>query len=466
MLALTAKKEWLDAVRQGQAAWICAIATLLLLLASIASWQNHQNYSVTKTAVAKSERTRWLEQGEKGPHSAAHYGVYVLKPELSLAMLDPGLRDHQGNVLRLEAHKRNDTVFRAIQDTIPMQRFGTLYPSFVLQALLPLLIILVGYPLIAAEREQGTLKQLLAAGCSPTGLFFAKAALLMSVACVVLIPFAIFLLYSGLSQPNTHWLRVSLFALSYVSYLFIWCVLTIAISSIMPTARRALIALLALWAISSLLLPKVAISIATSKHPIESGQSFQAKLESQVYTPERLQAIAQFKQDTLLKYAVANTADLPFDWSGEQLQFGERYADKIFDTLFDARTAKLSQQAQSYQWVALLSPYIALQSLSMGLAGTDHMHHQHFTSAAEQHRRMMQQVLNFDQRDHGHKSSGRYVADQTLWSAIPTFNYQIPHLQHMINHYYVALFCLLVWLVLICLFSVYGIRRLSKGMQK
>lgn len=166
MFQTTLKKEWLDTKRQGQALWLGGIAVLLLLLACLTGFKSHQSYQQAVTEVSQSEQLRWLNQGEKGPHSAAHYGIYVVKPTTPLAALDAGLQAYQGNVLRLEAHIRNDSMFRSAQDNLPMSRFGSLSPAFVLQVLLPLLIILIGYPLLAREREQGTLKQLLASGAS------------------------------------------------------------------------------------------------------------------------------------------------------------------------------------------------------------------------------------------------------------------------------------------------------------
>ncbi|MBQ4849488.1 DUF3526 domain-containing protein [Pseudoalteromonas sp. MMG012] len=466
MLMITMKKEWLDSWRQGHALWISLIALMLLLVACVTSWQSFQVQSATKSAVAQSERDRWLEQGEKGPHSAAHYGVYVLKPELPLAMVDPGLRDFQGNVLRLEAHKRNDTLFRPIQDTIPMQRFGSLSPSFVLQILLPLLIILVGYPAFSGEREQGTLKQLLASGCSSIHLFIAKSAALFSVAAMVLIPLFAFLLYSSISEQHAQVLRSALYALSYLVYLSTWCVMVVAISCWLSTARRTLIVLLALWAISCLLIPKIAMTHASNQYPIESGQAFQSKLESEVYTPERQQAIAQFKQETLTTYGVSSTDDLPFDWSGAQLQFGEQYSDKVFDRLFGARSEQLNAQFQYYQSTALLSPFIAIQTISMGLAGSDHTHHHNFEVAAEKYRRVMQQTLNFNQRDHAHKATSHYVADKQLWQAIPEFVYQPPSFSLMSGHYLVALCALIGWLLFSGVLGSYSLYLLRKEVQR
>ncbi|MCF7500866.1 DUF3526 domain-containing protein [Pseudoalteromonas sp. L1] len=466
MLQSTFKKEWLDTKRQGQALWLSGIAILLLLLACVTGFKSHQSYQQAVNEVSQSEQLRWLNQGEKGPHSAAHYGIYVVKPTTPLAALDDGLQAYQGNVLRLEAHIRNDSLFRSAQDNVPLSRFGSLSPAFVLQVLLPLLLILIGYPLLAREREQGTLKQLLAAGASPAKLFFAKCAVLFTLSCLFLLPVALFLLYSQTANEAPYTLRSALFLLSYLIYLLLWALITTTLSSLLPTARRALITLLTIWAFATLLLPKLAMNIATTLHPQGSGQAFQAKLESEVYTDARLDAIEKFKQQTLAQYGVSQVADLPFDYAGAQLQFGEQYADKIFDRLFEARLKQLEAQSQSYQLAGLLTPFIAVQTLSMATAATDFSHQQSFENAAEQHRRLMQEVLNFNQRDHGHKAQGHYTAGKELWQQIPEFSYQYPRFAHYLPHYVISLISFAFWLIVLVLLSLFAIKKLRLEEQR
>ena len=202
MLILTLKKEWLESKREGRTLWLSCIVLLLLGCALLSSWHSYQQQQTQKQQVIKSERERWVNQGEKGPHSAAHYGIYIIKPDTALSILDPGLSDYQGSVLRLEAHKKSDTLFRNIQDAIQMQRFGDLNPAFILQTLIPLLIILLGFHSIAAERESGTLKQLLANGLNPTRFFIAKVLSLTGLGLLFFAPIMLYLIYSLLVNES------------------------------------------------------------------------------------------------------------------------------------------------------------------------------------------------------------------------------------------------------------------------
>ena len=63
--------------------------------------------------------------------------------------------------------------------------------GFVLQLLIPLFVILLAFGAFAGERENGTLRQLLAAGARPSGLAAGKALGLTAALSLVLVPAAI-----------------------------------------------------------------------------------------------------------------------------------------------------------------------------------------------------------------------------------------------------------------------------------
>jgi ABC-2 type transport system permease protein len=468
MLTITLKKEWLESKREGRTLWLSSIVLLLLACALLSSWISFEQVQTQKKQVVKSERERWLNQGKKGPHAAAHFGVYIIKPDTALSVLDPGLSDYQGSILRLEAHKKNDTLFRSIQDAIQIQRFGELNPAFILQTLIPLLIILLGFHSIAGERESGTLKQLLANGLSPKKFFIAKVLTLTGLGLIFFVPIVIYLILSLFFGSVFSIDRSALFIASYGSYILIWALLTLIISSYARTARSALITLLVIWATSCLLIPKFAISDAAQRYPTESSQAFQSKLESEIYTPERQQAIAKFKQDTLTEYNVDNVDDLPFFWSGAQLQFGEKYSDNVFDRLYNQRKKQLEEQSLHYQSAAIFSPYIALQVISMSAAATDLAHHELFTDAGETHRRLIQATLNGDLKDNGLnniKQNTSYQGDLHLWEKIPNFTFQYPKITLLSSYYQPALFCLVFWFVVLVLVGHFAIRRIEKEGQ-
>jgi len=99
--------------------------------------------------------------------------------------------------------------------------------------------------------------------------------------------------------------------------------------------------------------------------------------------------------------------------------------DKHFASLWDSFEA----QQRSQELPGLLFPLLALRGFSMGLSGTDFAHHRHFATAAEQHRRVMQNVISDDLVEHADPLGDQhftYDAGSDLWSRVPAFDYSLP----------------------------------------
>ena len=78
MILPIARKEFLDAWRDGRFRWAAAIMVALLGVALLLAWQQVGRTRAERTAAATLERENWLNQGEKNSHSAGHYGVYEI----------------------------------------------------------------------------------------------------------------------------------------------------------------------------------------------------------------------------------------------------------------------------------------------------------------------------------------------------------------------------------------------------
>ena len=65
------------------------VFALVVVVSGIGSWASSAHADRDKLSVAQAERERWLHQGLKDPHKAAHYSVYAFKPSLPLQALDP-----------------------------------------------------------------------------------------------------------------------------------------------------------------------------------------------------------------------------------------------------------------------------------------------------------------------------------------------------------------------------------------
>src|SRR5690606_32019821 len=90
---------------------LLALAALVVFTFVVTAVQVTRN-DAARAEVAQAERERWLNQGEKDPHSAAHYSLYAFKPAPALAALEQGVEPFVGQAIWLEAHAQNDALYR------------------------------------------------------------------------------------------------------------------------------------------------------------------------------------------------------------------------------------------------------------------------------------------------------------------------------------------------------------------
>jgi ABC-2 type transport system permease protein len=106
----------------------------------------------------------------------------------------------------------------------------------------------------------------------------------------------------------------------------------------------------------------------------------------------------------------------------------------------------------------IVAPLVAMQSVSMALAGTDMAQHRHFVAAAENYRRMMQRMLNDDIVTH-QKPGEVYMAGADLWNRIPSFEYEAPSTTSIVRQQAPAIALLALWAVLATAAASWAVRR-------
>ncbi|HXG82463.1 MAG TPA: ABC transporter permease [Pyrinomonadaceae bacterium] len=286
MIFKIARKEFIETVRDRRFFVSALIIGGLLFAALTLGWQHSRQIERQHEAAAETTRKQWLNQGEKSPHSAAHYGVYAFKPQMPLAFVDRGIEAFTGVAIYLEVHKQNDFRYRLAQDQTALARFGELTAATVLQILLPLLIILLAFNAFAGERESGTLRQVLSLGVPAKNLAFGKVLGLTGVLASLLVPAvfigAIALILTGeAGEPFGAW-RFALLVIGYLLYLGIFLTVALAVSALASSTRVALLALLGFWIFSCLIAPRAATDIARKTYPTASALEFANSMETDI----------------------------------------------------------------------------------------------------------------------------------------------------------------------------------------
>ena len=164
LIGRVARTEVRVALRDGRVRWTAIVLLGLLVATGAEGWRRAVDMRAERARAQRLVREQWLGQRPKDPHAAAHFGTYVFQPVSALAFLDPGLLDHVGVAGFLEAHRRNEFRYRPAADAPAIPWFGPLTPAAVLQQLVPLVVLLLTYAAVAAERESGMLRQLRSRG--------------------------------------------------------------------------------------------------------------------------------------------------------------------------------------------------------------------------------------------------------------------------------------------------------------
>ncbi len=464
-----ARKELREIARSGQLRWAAVIVSVLFATSLLLGWRGQQRIRAERDAAEQVARAQWDRQPPKNPHTAAHYGMYLFKPRPILSYFDEGITRWAGVSVYLVAHIQKTVANAAAEDATTALRFGTLSPASVLQLFVPLLVILLASPMFAVERERGTLKQLLSLGIHPTTLLVGKAtgaavALLALLLPALAVGIAIMWIGAGTAAVVGHAPRLLLMAATYAAYATIWLLLSLAISAWAKTGRAALVSLMGFWLFSSIVAPRVGADVA--KHafrpPVAVDLEAQIlnEIGSRVYGQRGAQRVAVMEAQVLAQYGVERVEDLPISLIGAQLQAGEDTAAVIIDEHYDRLWATFERQHATVRVLALAAPFIAIRSLSQGLAGTDVAHHRHFAQAAEQYRRRFVRVLNDDiTRNASNTDYARYRGDVDLWRRAPTFSYAPPPLREVLRNTAVDAMTLGGWLVASLLAAVLAVRR-------
>ncbi|UFZ02733.1 ABC transporter permease subunit [Bradyrhizobium ontarionense] len=446
MFAFIAAKDTREIIRDGRLLWAGGLICLLLAVALAAGWQRHAQVNSERSAGQALDYEAWLQQGKRHPHDAAEQGMHVFKPEPPLSILDPGIEPYVGSTVWLQAHRQSELKFRPAQDATGLQRFGELSPAWVLQVLMPLLIIAIGFNAISGEYERGTLRQLLSIGVSPRSLLLGKAAALGGCTALLIVPvgliFSAILLVRVEAAARLDVLsRIGFLVLGYGLYLGFYVFLTLAVSAFVRSSRAALVILLSFWVATALIAPRAASEAASLIYPTPSRLDFDQHLSHDIGEAADQAWAANFGVRTQWDAA------LPLSKWGAALKVDDHAGYGVLDQTFGRLWDTFERQERLQRWAGFVAPITALRSFSMGLAGTDFAQHRDFSSAAEAQRRTIQDIVSDDLIKHADPLGNAhftYKAGPELWASVPQFHYALPPVSFALTHHWQSLLLLAV----------------------
>ena len=476
MIGSIARKEFSEIVRDGRFKWTAGIMVLLLLTATLAGYQKYSGYMRIQQLAQGESNTQWLKQGDKNPHSAAHYGNYAFKPAGPLAFFDTGISNYAGTAIFLEAHKQNFAIGRPATDQSSVGRFGDLSGAMILQLLMPLLIIFLGFTAFAGERESGTLRQVMSMGVTNRQLLWGKALGVGTVVLIVVVPCVLVGTFV-LSMADLHIVgegmgtRVAALSVGYLIYGGIFLFLTLAVSAWAKTARTALMVLIGFWAFAGFLAPKAASEISKAVHPSPAFGSWFSDMRSHQIRGLDGESpwitVEKYKVELFRKYNINSIAELPVYWPATRMQKLEELDHPVFDLHFGKIKSSYTEQRRIQDRLGFVAPTLPLRSISMGLAGTDLIQHIKFLEDGEAYRRYMVAEMNgylskaAASMNATYSSSNYMRADEKVFSIVPPFEFDPPSLSATLREHRGNFVMLIVWLAAAMGAALFAVKRMS-----
>lgn len=445
---------------------VAGLALAALLVAAIVTGQVRADAAQRERADARdAARRQWVDQGDKNPHSAAHYGTHAFKPVGALEAFDPGATPWLGVTLKLEAHRRELAGDAPSADATALDRFVALSPATVLQLLLPLVIIALGFGLWTRERELGTLRQLMSQGLTPGTLFIGKTLGFLAVAALVAVPASVGTLaaLSGGAPSGRVWGLALLQAL----WALTWVGLTAAVSALSRSSRASLVALLALWGGVALVGPRLVQDVAAAIAPVPDRDGFARELAASLQGglpggPAREERVDALSLERLEAAGFVDAGVMMDEGllGALELQAEAAYENEVINHHFGALEAALDRRERVARWLGWVSPYAAVRALSAGLSGTDTAHHRDFARAAERHRQGLVDQLNTVFAEHAGDAGWDFKAGQDVWAKAPALVWAQPAARDVLVARGDALSALLGWCVGALAMGAWSVRRL------
>ncbi|RZK39832.1 MAG: DUF3526 domain-containing protein [Pedobacter sp.] len=451
MIRTIAKNEIISAFRNKTAIWLAVLFYLLAFVATFGGWKNFSTGSEQRQQAKEMFRHEWVEQ-QANPHSAAHFGTYLFKPFTFIGLFDPGLNNYTGNSYRVEAHNQAEMNHAVAQDSDTEMRFGELTIASLFQLFIPLLIIFLCFRSISAERENQTMKLLFAQGLKPSTLLWGKITGNYLIVIAIIVPAVFMMLIATALREPAMLTRIIYFNLGYLIYFLILTSIFVGISALSKSSKNSLISSLGVWVVCFIMAPKLVAGISSRLYPLPSRGEFNKMIENANSKglkgdKDRMDRQKDYLKKVLSKYKVDSVSQLPLNFNGLRMQYGEDYLSKVYLTINGQIEESIGKQQSTSHLFSFFNPFIAMQQLSMALAGTDYEHHIHFHKKAQIYRDEFIRKLNLNMayEDKDNLRSD-YKVGPAFFKTMEDFSYTQPNVNWAISKHQFSLYALLFWL--------------------
>lgn len=450
---------------------LCATAAVLVAATAWATAADIAQRDAREQAMHEA-RAQWEGRGAENPHGMAHFGDFAFRPSGPLARLDRGVQARLGKVLFLEGHRQGTPMHADTARAGTAARFARPDAGFMLQTLVPLLLIFLGAAGLARDREIGRLKLALVQGASARAVLAGHFLALWGLGLALLAAVLFTSLITSAALGGGAAIAVDrLFGFVVVHALFLGLVAggVVAAAVWLRSARASLLTLLACWVVGTALLPRATAGVAGAAIPLPSRDAFEATLRSareagpDGHNPK--DAMLEAAREAAMKeHGVETLEELPFNFDGVAMQIDEEFGNGIWDEHHGELREQLERQVTASSLAALLNPFQAIDHLSMALAGTDLAHDFAFQQQAEAYRRQLIAKLNHEHAYGGSRTGDwSWEAPAEFFAGLDSFHYRSPSALEATRERPFELIGLGLWAFLLLLALSRGAERLERG---
>ena len=464
MIRLIFYKELKEIFRTSKVVWM---VTGVFILMALALYNGYSSYVKHSTLLRESQQTtyqQFISQGDKNPHLGAHFGFYAYKPAADLAMIDNGIEDYTGNSFYLEPHKRGIVKFKDVADATGLINFGFFNAGYFAEFILPLFIFLICHNIFSKEWENGTIKMVLSSKATTKQVFTGKL-----LACLTLIfGMLMVLALSGLglllmAQASD---RVGNILVVYSCYLLglglfalMMTIIGVSVSLLTRSSSLSLVVLSGFWLIGVFLIPRLSSEVSKNIYPPITSLDF----ENTTFHDKQYGVNGQGHKDTrrvflmdsvMKQYHVKRIEDMPVYFIPIDIEYFEDTDADVMNGAYSSIDTNETLQNRFVLTASALSPFLAFRDFSMRLTATDMHTHHDFTVKAEEHRRVISEIVNtFYQKN--------VVASNDFWKTIPQFSYEAPGIAGRLSSAMWSIITLISWAIASVLLMVFSYRKMT-----
>ncbi|KRQ17136.1 DUF3526 domain-containing protein [Bradyrhizobium manausense] len=260
--------------------------------------------------------------------------------------------------------------------------------SFVIVSVLPLLVIALGYNMLSAEREQGTLRMVCSQPVSVASIVTGKLLVrfLVVLASAIPLPLVVILVLNPETQGQEQLFLMLSWSVLVASYALFWFALAALVNVAGLSSSANALIMIAVWTVFVLIVP-VVLNLAVSKiSPAPSRTELASR--TRVVTA-----------DALLEYEKLYSADYRYASDPEAMKvkdgnievparmraffLAKQRVDERIEPLLKQFDAQLLEQQRLVDVLGFLSPAILVNEALNGIAGTDSRRFVAFKSQTE-----------------------------------------------------------------------------------